>query len=120
MLAFRIRASMSATGSVMRYRTSPSSLPAGPHRPPGSPARLAHARDVSLVRQLPEAEPAERKLAEVAARPPAAPAPVALPRAELRTLLHPRQIHLGGQFPTSSRRVAAASRYPAGPPPWPA
>src|SRR6185295_10394603 len=54
--AFRIRVSMSAIGSVMV----------------SSPARLGHARDESLERQVAEADPAHLELAHEAA-PPAAP-----------------------------------------------
>src|SRR5918912_642254 len=58
LLALRMRVSMSATGSVSIARL----LPAG----------LRHARDHALVRELPQADPAEAELAEDGARPPTA------------------------------------------------
>src|SRR5262245_29993699 len=52
MLAFRMRVSMSATGSVMTMVDAP------------SPRCLRHARDLALMGQLPEADPAQQVLAE--------------------------------------------------------
>src|SRR5919206_4781761 len=63
LLALRMRVSMSATGSVSI----------------GSPARLRHAGDDALVRELPQADPAEAELAEDGARPAAAGAARVLP-----------------------------------------
>src|SRR5215467_4389976 len=60
LLALRMRVSMSAIGSVSTVSLLP--------------ARLRHARDRALVRELPEADPAEAELAEDRAR---AAAPVA-------------------------------------------
>src|SRR5919199_4772163 len=57
LLALRMRASMSATGSVIISR---------------SPTRLRHAGDHALVRELAEADPAEAELAEHRARAAAA------------------------------------------------
>src|SRR5213592_4454225 len=56
LLALRIRASMSATGSVSIW----------------SPTRFGHARDHALVRQVPQADPAEAELAKNGARAPTA------------------------------------------------
>src|SRR3954447_26473013 len=56
LLALRMRVSMSATGSVSI----------------GSPARLGHARDAALVRELAQADPAEAELPVDRARAPAA------------------------------------------------
>src|SRR2546422_5869401 len=56
LLALRMRASMSATGSVSIW----------------SPARFGHARDHALVSQVPQADPAEAELAEDGARATAA------------------------------------------------
>ena len=42
------------------------------------PTRLAHAGDLALLGQLPEADPAESKLAIHRARPPAQGAPAAV------------------------------------------
>src|SRR2546430_10169170 len=67
LLALRMRASMSATGSVSI----------------GSPAALCHARDHALVREVPQADPAEAELAEDRARTPAAVAPRIVAHAEL-------------------------------------
>src|ERR1700757_1636338 len=60
LLALRMRVSMSAIGSVSTVSLLP--------------ARLRHARDRALVRELPQADPAEAELAEDRAR---AAAPVA-------------------------------------------
>src|ERR671937_1666892 len=78
LLALRIRASMSATGSVSIARR----LPAG----------LRHAGDHALVRELPQTDPAEAELAEDGARAPAAVAARVLAHLEaLRpALLHPQ------------------------------
>src|SRR6476646_9939822 len=62
--ALRIRASMSAIGSVI-----------------SSPATLGHTRDVAFERELPEAQVAQRELAHVRARAPAQAA--AVPQADL-------------------------------------
>src|SRR6476660_4341570 len=59
LLALRMRASMSATGSVSIW----------------SPARFGHAWDHALVCQVPQADPAQAELAEHGARPAAAVAP---------------------------------------------
>src|SRR2546425_12316570 len=69
-LAFRIRVSMSAIGSVMDI---------------GSllPARLDDAGDFAPEGQLPKTQPAQLELAEVAARPAAQLAAVVGPRPEL-------------------------------------
>src|SRR5258705_12067020 len=56
LLALRMRASMSATGSVSIWL----------------PTRFGHARDHALVRQVPQADSAETELAEDGARAPAA------------------------------------------------
>src|SRR5260370_42498670 len=82
----RIRVSMSAIGSVML--TS---------KRPRLPAALRDARDVSLERQLAEAETAERKLPHVGARAAAEAAAVAQPDLELRYLLLFGD--LGGWYP---------------------
>src|SRR5437667_94764 len=67
LLALRMRASMSAIGSVSTFCLLP--------------ARLRHARDRALMRELAQADPAQPELAEHGARPPApiAPAVVAHP-----------------------------------------
>src|SRR5260221_10347671 len=51
-----------------------------------SPARLNHAGNLAFQRELPEAQPAERELAQVAPRTPAAPAAVAVAALILRRL----------------------------------
>src|SRR5947208_10695501 len=56
LLALRMRASMSATGSVSIWL----------------PARFGHAGDDAVVRELPQADPAEAELAEDRARATAA------------------------------------------------
>src|SRR5581483_9753775 len=58
--------------------------PGPPPQTPGSPARLPHARDHPLERQIAEADAAEAELPQVAARTPAALATVPLPHPELR------------------------------------
>src|SRR5215831_20797797 len=67
LLALRMRASMSATGSVSI----------------GSPTGLGHAGDDALVRQFPQADPAEAELAEDGTRTPAAVAARVVAHAEL-------------------------------------
>src|SRR6266540_1698488 len=66
LLALRMRASMSATGSVSI----------------GSPAGLGHARDDALVGEVAQADPAEAELAEDRARAPAAVAARVVPDTE--------------------------------------
>src|SRR3954453_13767894 len=73
LFALRMRLSMSAMGSV-----SISSL---------LPARLCHARNYALVRQLAQADPAEAELLEHGPRTPAAIAPRVVPHLELLLLL---------------------------------
>src|SRR5215467_11475818 len=78
LLALRMRVSMSATGSVS---ISP------------SPARLRHARDHALVREVAQADPAEPELLVHGARTTAAVAPRVLAALELlraRRLDHER------------------------------
>src|SRR5579875_162329 len=70
LLALRMRVSMSAIGSVSTA--------------PPLPARLRHAGDRTLVRQLAQADPAEAELAKHRARPAA---PVAAGVAAHRELL---------------------------------
>src|SRR6185503_18792937 len=69
--AFRMRVSISATGSVMLMRGSP------------SPAGLAHAGDVPLQRELAETDPAEPELPEHRPHPSAALTAADPPRREL-------------------------------------
>src|SRR5438045_6308130 len=72
LLALRMRASMSATGSVSI----------------ASPAALCHAGDHALVRELAQADPAEAELLEHRPRPAAAVAARVRARLELlRALL---------------------------------
>src|SRR6187402_53646 len=68
LLAFRIRVSMSATGSVIIV---------------ASPTRLRHAGDGALVGQLAQADPAQAELLVDRARPAAAVAPAVGARLEL-------------------------------------
>src|SRR5882724_7526184 len=70
LLAFRIRVRRSAMGSVIMS-------------PPLLPARLDHARNLTLEGQLPEAEPAALELAQVPAGSPAELAAVVRPHPEL-------------------------------------
>src|SRR5215813_6734258 len=70
---FRIRDSMSATGSVMFIASSPALLP----------ARLDHAGDVPGQRQLAEADAAHLELSQITARAAAAAAAVVLADGEL-------------------------------------
>src|SRR5690242_14647271 len=72
LFALRMRASMSATGSVNI----------------GLPTALCHARDHALVREGAQADPAEAELAEDRTRTAAAAAPRVVPHLVLlRTLL---------------------------------
>src|ERR671935_2539193 len=85
LFALRMRASMSATGSVSI----------------SLPARLRHAGDRALVRELPQADPAETELAEDGARATAAVAAGVRLRLELgRALLLGDQRLLGHVSPT--------------------
>src|SRR5919204_2292268 len=68
----RIRVRKSAIGSVIDIR---------------SPARLGQSGNVTLVRHLPQADPAEAELAEVGAWASAALAAVVLPRLVFRRAL---------------------------------
>src|SRR6266508_4571674 len=69
LLALRIRASMSATGSVSIGSPSPTAV--------------GHARNDALVRELPQADPAEAELAEHGTRASAAVAARVVPHAKL-------------------------------------
>src|SRR5262249_47098711 len=69
LLALRMRASMSATGSVSVGAPSP--------------AGFGHAGDDALVRELPQADPAEAELAENGTRTPAAVTARVVAHAEL-------------------------------------
>jgi hypothetical protein len=61
--------------------------------PSGSlPTTLRDSRDVALQRQFAETETAQRELAEIPARPPASPTPVAVPHLELQRLLLSRDL----------------------------
>src|SRR5215213_3815996 len=78
--ALRIRLSRSAMGSVMLIVSLLESLK------PASPARLDHAGQIALQRQLAEVDAAETELAVVAAGAAADPAAVAIPHVELQLL----------------------------------
>src|SRR5215467_5111163 len=80
-LALRMRVSRSAIGSLIDMVVRP--LPAG----------LDHARHLALEGELPEAEPAELELSEVAARPAAQLAAAVDARLELGRLLQPLRFH---------------------------
>src|SRR6201986_4031377 len=69
MMPLRMRVTKSAVGSVIDIR---------------SPARLRHAGDVALVRELAQGDPAEAELAVDRARAPAAAAARMGPRLVLR------------------------------------
>src|ERR1700754_2834023 len=71
MLPLRMRVSMSAMGSVIMIDQLP------------SPAGLGHAGQLSRVRQLAQAHPAEAELAEDTVRPAAAAAAGVSPNLEL-------------------------------------
>src|SRR5215203_7041455 len=73
LLALRMRVSMSAIGSV-----SISTL---------LPTALRHARDLAVVRELAQADPAEAELPVHGARAPAAPTARVLPHLEARRAL---------------------------------
>src|ERR671934_790028 len=86
--ALRMRASMSATGSVnMLLPPLPSEAmgqtPLGENAPAFSPARFRHARDDALVCQVAQTDPAEPELLEHSPRPPAAVATRVRAHAEL-------------------------------------
>src|SRR5215216_8113056 len=84
LLALRMRASMSATGSVSISRAPP------------LPAALGHPWDHALVRELAQADPAEAELLEDRARPAAAVATRVVAHLELlRALLLDDERRLG-------------------------
>src|SRR6185312_8880488 len=92
-MALRTRVSISAMGSVTGSST-PSCLWAC-----RLPARLHHAGNLAVQRELTEAEPANPVLAEERARTSAAPAAVAMAAGHLRlSLLLVRQLVGGGDF----------------------
>src|SRR5215472_9613651 len=77
-IALRTRVSMSAMGSVIMCLLL-RLLPAG----------LDHSRNLAVESELPETKPAQAELSEISARPPAAPAAVAMPAAQLGLLGFP-------------------------------
>src|SRR6266516_6291731 len=84
LLAFRIRVSMSAMGSVSIVSLLP--------------GRLGHARNRALVRQLAQADPAQTELAIDGARPAAAIAASVLAGRETRLTLRLRDQGLLSQL----------------------
>src|SRR5215470_16978779 len=72
-IALRTRVSMSAMGSLII------SVLLGL-----LPTRLDHSRDLAVERELPETQPAHSELAQIPARAPTAPAPVAVLAAQFR------------------------------------
>src|SRR6266850_801675 len=76
--ALRIRVSISAIGSVISLNSKLI------HQLTRSPTALGDSRDVTLERQLPEAQAAQRELSHVGARTAAQAAAVAQPDLELR------------------------------------
>src|SRR6185437_903929 len=97
--ALRIRVSISAIGSVM-FKASASSFSRAlavrrtsgwgrRNDPPGLPTRLLHARQLSLKREPAEADPAQREVTDVRARPAAELAAVLGARAVLRLAVCP-------------------------------
>src|SRR5438105_6195591 len=96
--ALRIRVSMSAIGSVMFKACVSSFSRAHPLQvlsgrtaicDPALPARLLHSGQLSLKRHPPEADPAQREIADVGARPPAHFAAVLCAHAVLRLTVRP-------------------------------
>src|SRR5919201_4630540 len=102
-LAFRIRVSMSETGSVSTALLLP--------------ARLGHAGDEALVREVAQTDPAESELAVDRAGPSAPVATGVLPRPPLlrpaglrdQALLRQLGIPPKGRLPNRSRSPAAKS-----------
>src|SRR6516165_5765048 len=76
-----------------------------------SPAALGHSGDVTLERQLPEAQPAQGEFPHVAARAPAEAAAIAQPDPELGFLLLFRDF--GGSGHRVLSTLAPCSRYEA-------
>src|SRR5215217_3830057 len=105
MIPLRIRVRKSAMGSVIDMR---------------SPARLRHAGDEAVVRQLSQAHAAEAELAVDGARSPAAPAARVGPRLVLRRARLAHDLGLlchGLLVPRPRRAPAQGSRtQPGGPP----
>src|SRR5579872_1652862 len=91
--ALRIRASMSAIGSVM---SALSSFQLSASRLSALPAALGDARDVAFERELAEAQAAQRELAHVRARAAAEAAAVAQPDLVLRRFQFLRDLCGGG------------------------
>src|SRR5215212_482753 len=86
-MPLRIRVRKSAMGSVIDMR---------------SPARLRHAGDEALVRELAQADPAEAELAVHGARAPAAAAARVLARLVLRRAGLPNDLALLGHMSVTS------------------
>src|SRR5690606_26050601 len=99
--ALRILVRRSETGSMLLI-------------PVSSPARLDHAREIALARQVPEADAAECELSDVAARAAAPAAAVAHAHLVLELLLGlgnlGRRRHLGFLAAFSSGRTACRAR----------
>src|SRR5580765_5789211 len=95
--ALRIRASMSAMGSVISFCSQVSTI--------GSsgllPAALGDARDVAFERELAEAQAAQREFAHVGARAAAQAAAVPQADLEFRRLLFFRDLCSGGHIVSS-------------------
>src|SRR5919201_2334361 len=111
--AFRIRASMSAIGSVCTLRVLVSTI-CDSHVQCLLPARLRHARDHALVGEIAQADPAQPELLVNRARPAAAVAPrvVAHPELLRACLLLDQRLPSQTVAPSvhSSLRTAARAR----------
>src|SRR6266487_812282 len=96
--ALRMRVSMSAIGSVMFKgcvslfsRAHPLQVLSGMTAicDPALPTRFLHSGQLSTKRHLPEADPAQREIADVRSRPSAYLAPVLRPHTVLRLAVRP-------------------------------
>src|SRR5262245_5721014 len=103
--ALRMRVKRSEIGSFIV-----SSRGGARARRPRLPARFRHARHEAEQGQVPEADPAHLEAAHVRARPPAAPAAVAVADRELRLLPVRRPPGLGRHRLPSLSRGGTAGR----------
>src|SRR6185436_14327501 len=105
--ALRIWVNRSAMGSVMLIVSLLESLTPRVAQAGASPARLDHAGQIALQRQVAEVDAAETELAVVAAGAAADPAAVAIPHVEFQLLRF-----LGDLRSRSHRRLLARERHP--------
>src|ERR1022692_1401282 len=100
-IALRTRVSMSAMGSLVIVLLLLNAFPLSEagwrrslERPFFLPARLRHARNLTVQRELAEAQTADAEFAQKSAWAPASPAAVAVPALKFRRLFPPFNVQL--------------------------